>query len=503
RASSLVDDLQRVMGLDAQLTSHPIVQPVNHPDEITEIFDVISYSKGASVLRMLENFLGSERFRQGVSNFLRRYIYANAVTRDLWQELEQVAPQGLPNIARVMDTWTRQMGYPVLQVSVSKSDKTKLEVRQSRFLSDPQAQIWLLRDMDKLMLKKPAGARWIKFNVDQYGYYRVNYEPAMWEDLISVLRENPEALNATDRGNLLDDAFYLAGAGLLPYPTVLSLVGYMTKETHYIPWTTVAKHLDEMGRLLRNTKTYPYFRKYMVNLVSDHVEELGWSDTGSHLERRKRMVLMFLACSNGYEPCLEGAYQRLSNWTNDSAFYIPPNTRSLVYKFGMRKAGVEEWEVMLDRYVKENNAQEKIKLAAGLASTKEDWIAQRFLRLAANESIVRGQDYFSALNNLAKNPWNTHMVWNYVKSHWMELVARFSLNNRYLGRMVKYVSTRFTSPAALSDIQEFFARYPEAGSGSRARQQALEEVETNIRWIDNHADLLHSWFLKQQQQANQ
>lgn len=72
---------------------------------------------------MLENFLGSERFRQGVSNFLRRYIYANAVTRDLWRELEQVAPPGIPNITNVMDTWTRQMGYPVLHVTTSKEDK--------------------------------------------------------------------------------------------------------------------------------------------------------------------------------------------------------------------------------------------------------------------------------------------------------------------------------------------------------------------------------------------
>lgn len=520
----LVDDLQRVMGLDAQLSSHPIVQSVNHPDEITEIFDVISYSKGASVLRMLEDFLGSEQFRQGVSNFLRRYRFANAVTRDLWRELEEVALPGSPNITQVMDTWTRQMGYPVLHVTTSKEDKNKLEVRQRRFLSDPEAvsaedspfgykwdipvtfasdvtarqQMWLHRGMDRLVLMKPAGARWIKFNIDQYGYYRVNYEPAMWSDLISILHENPEALNATDRGNLLDDAFYLAGADLLPYPTVLSLVGYMTKETHYIPWATVASHLDKMGRLLRTTKGYPYFRKYMVNLVKDHVETLGWEDTGNHLDRRKRLVLMYLACSNGYEPCLNGAYERLSRWIQDQDFYIPPNTRSLVYKFGMQKAGVDEWEVMLDRYVKENNAQEKIKLAAGLATTKEDWIAQRYLRLAANESIVRSQDFFRTLQTLAKNPWNTQLVWSYVKSNWEKLVERFTLNNRYMGSMVKYVTTRLgASDVALQDIRAFFAKHPKAGSGARARQQALEKVEENVRWIDNHAALLHSWFLKQ------
>nr|XP_045603518.1 glutamyl aminopeptidase-like [Procambarus clarkii] len=517
----LVDDLQRVMLLDAQLTSHPIVQPVNHPDEITEIFDTISYSKGASVLRMLENFMGPEHFRAGVSNFLRRYQYDNAVTRDLWAELEAVLEEHL-NITTIMDTWTRQMGFPVLSVTSSPDHPNLLEVRQMRFLSDPETkskddspygyrwdipvtyitdvsprqQEWFYRDMDKLTLRKPAGASWVKVNLGHYGYYRVNYQPSMWQHLISLLLNNSQVLNVTDRAGLLDDAFNLAGAGYLPYDTALSLVAYMRSESHYIAWSTVTSHLDRMARLLRTTKVYPYFRRFMVRLVSDHVERLGWNDTGSHLERRNRLVLMYLACSNGYQPCLEGAYQRLLAWIRDPDYFIPPNTRSLVYRFGMQKAGAEEWEKVLARYINETNAQEKTKLALGLASTKEDWITQRLLMVARNETIVRSQDYFSILNDIAKQPWSTHLVWNFVKSHWEELEERFTLSNRYLGRMVKFVCTRFTSSSQLQEMKEFFAEFPNAGSGARARQQALEEVEGNIKWVEKHEDSLYRWFLE-------
>ena len=112
----LTHDLHRVMDLDATISSHPIVQPVNHPDQITEIFDAISYSKGASVLRMLEDFMGAEEFRIGIKRFLKKHEYGNAVTADLWQELSSVSSKQL-NISRIMDTWTRQMGYPVLTVS--------------------------------------------------------------------------------------------------------------------------------------------------------------------------------------------------------------------------------------------------------------------------------------------------------------------------------------------------------------------------------------------------
>jgi glutamyl aminopeptidase len=113
----LTSDLHPVMDLDATINSHPIVQPVNHPDQITEIFDSISYSKGASVLRMLESFMGPEEFRIGIKRFLEKYKYDNAVTADLWLDLEAVSSKQL-NITRIMDTWTRQMGYPVLTVSL-------------------------------------------------------------------------------------------------------------------------------------------------------------------------------------------------------------------------------------------------------------------------------------------------------------------------------------------------------------------------------------------------
>ncbi|CAL4084418.1 unnamed protein product [Meganyctiphanes norvegica] len=472
----VVNDLQRVFTLDAQLSSHPIVQEVNHPDEITEIFDAISYSKGASVLRMLENFLGNEDFRLGVRNFLRNNKYGNAVTKDLWDELEKTSSEKV-KVGDIMDTWTRQMGFPVLNIKTANSGK--IEVRQERFLADPDAvspndskygykwdvpvtfitnlnqntkQLWLYRSMGKLLVDKPAGSTWIKFNADQRGYYRVNYDEQMWQELIAALKTDHEALAPADRAGLIDDAFALAQSGRLPYDTVLSLVSYMDKERHYLPWDVVTSHLSSMARLLRKTKAYSYLRKYIVNLVKPHYDRVGWEDTGSHLERRNRLNILALACSNGYDPCLNDAYNKLKLWTNDANYFIAPNIRSIAYTYGMRKAGINEWDVMLDRYVNEVNAQELSKLREGLANTKEDWIAQRWLLLAQNETLVRSQDYFSALSSLAAKPWHTHIIWDFVKNNWDALVERFSLNNRYLGRMVKSVTTRFTTEQQLKEV---------------------------------------------------
>lgn len=83
---------QPVMNFDSSVASHPIVQTANSPDQITELFDTITYSKGSSIIRMLEDFVGPEVFKQGVTNYLRKHQYGNAVTEDLLNELEALIP---------------------------------------------------------------------------------------------------------------------------------------------------------------------------------------------------------------------------------------------------------------------------------------------------------------------------------------------------------------------------------------------------------------------------
>lgn len=130
--------MHSVMVTDAKLSSHPIVQTVDTPDQITAIFDSISYNKGSSVLRMLEGFIGEENFRRGVSDYLKKHKFGNTVTQDLLASLEPYFKKDNPdlNLTYIMDTWTRQMGYPVLTVSKTN---TTYRVTQSRFLLDPEA----------------------------------------------------------------------------------------------------------------------------------------------------------------------------------------------------------------------------------------------------------------------------------------------------------------------------------------------------------------------------
>ena len=196
-------DTNRALSLDGLKNSHPIEQEVKDPAEISQLFDAISYSKGASVIRMLEQFLTPEVFRQGLHQYLNANQYANARTEHLWAALEQASQQP---VTTIMDSWTGQMGYPVLRVETRESgDHLELALSQERFVydnllgeSEPENLVWqvpvgvtqsgdgdgqplgqsIVMDSPqaRLQLPRPAGAdTWFKVNPLQTGFFRVNY----------------------------------------------------------------------------------------------------------------------------------------------------------------------------------------------------------------------------------------------------------------------------------------------------------------------------------------
>ena len=113
--------------------------------------------------------------------------------------------------------------------------------------------------------------------------------------------------------------------------------------------------------------------------------------------------------------------------------------------------------------------------------------------MAKNETLVRGQDYLSALTYLSYNSVAVPILWNFIREEWPYLTERFTLSNRYLGRMPKIVSSTFSTQLQLEEMQSFFEKYPEAGAGKRARTQALENIENNIRWLARNEDSINSW----------
>ncbi|XP_065573933.1 glutamyl aminopeptidase-like isoform X1 [Artemia franciscana] len=515
----LTDDLIPVLQLDSKLSSHPIVVPVTHPDEITEIFDAISYNKGASVLRMLEFFMGPMAFQEGIKEFLETYKFDNAVTLDLWNILSKYA-NGL-DIPLIMDTWTKQMGFPYL--SVTKSGN-KYTIRQQRYLVDPETAKskklkespfnykwevpvsyitnlnkepeikWLHMNDDQIEITVPDEVTWVKFNNRFTGFYRVNYPEDVSKVLSDLLKTDTNALEAADRASLIDDSFSLAESGHSSFSVALDMVAYLTNERHPTPWSAARSSLGRMKTLLRDSAIYIPFRNYLKSLATDPALDIGWDDDDSHLSNLLRSTILDFACDVNVDDIVTAATNRFQQWIQNPGYYLSPNIRTIVYKYGMSSIGNEEiWKTVWDRYLQEADVQEKTKLLQGLASVQDPYIINQYLILAKNDSFVRSQDYFSVLQYISGNPIGEPLVWNFVRDEWQYLVDRFTLNDRYLGNMVKSITSRFSKQVQLDEMEKFFMDNPEAGAGARAREQALETVRNNIKWVKNNTPIVESW----------
>ena len=269
-------------------------------------------------------------------------------------------------------------------------------------------------------------------------------------------------------------------------------------ERSVAPWEASFLSLDTMADIMYYTPVYRRLNDYLASLVSTAYEQLGWtSDENDNVERLKlRTMILKKMCT--YGTAAEEAGKQLLEWKKNGTA-IEPDLRDIVYTFGMKTAGNRDvWQWMLDRYIDEGNAQEKLKLLRGLTSVSAPWILADLLEMAKNDSVVRSQDYFTLLTYMSWNRVGEPIVWDYVRANWPYLVERFTLNNRLMGRMISDITKKFASEQRLQEMEDFFEKYPDAGAGANYRKIALETVRNNILFLKEKQDVISNWLSRQE-----
>ena len=305
-------DVNAGLGLDGLENSHPIEQEVKDPSEINQLFDAISYQKGASILRMLEQFLGPEQFRKGLRRYLSEHIYQNATGTDLWSAMQEET--GQPVVA-MMESWINQVGYPVLNVDVNRADAVSIGLTQQRFLysgpnqdttlwqipvrasvqgvAEPVSMVMSDRE-DTLEAQPPQGVSnsWVKVNSQQTGFYRVQYKQEDLARLIPAV-ESLE-LPAADRLGLQADAYALARAGLAPATQFLDLARAYGQETEYPVWADLTANLRGMASLIAQEPYYEQYQEFGRGLLSGIARKVGWEKEAEegHLQSLLRSTVL-------------------------------------------------------------------------------------------------------------------------------------------------------------------------------------------------------------------
>ncbi|KDP34065.1 hypothetical protein JCGZ_07636 [Jatropha curcas] len=501
--TQFLDETTEGLRLDGLEESHPIEVDINHASEIDEIFDAISYRKGASVIRMLQSYLGAEPFQRSLASYIKKYAYSNAKTEDLWAALEEGS--GEP-VNKLMNSWTRQKGYPV--VSVKLKDH-KLEFEQVQFLSSAShgdgqwivpitlccgsydaCKNFLLQTKSETLDAKESGlveinSSWVKINVNQTGFYRVKYD----EELAARLRYAIEKkyLTETDRFGILDDTFALSMARHQSLTSLLTLMGAYRDELEYTVLSNLISITYKVTRIVSDAtpELLEHINQFFINLFQYSAEKLGWDPKQgeSHLDAMLRGELLTALAVFGHGPTLDEASRRFHAFVEDrNTLLLPPDIRKAAYVAVMQRVSASnrsDYESLLRVYRETDLSQEKTRILGSLASCPDPSIVLEVLNFVLS-SEVRSQDAVFGLN-VCKEGRET--AWTWLKDNW-EHISKTWGAGFLITRFVSAIISPFASFEKAKEVEEFFATRTKPAI-ARTLKQSIERVNINAKWVQS------------------
>lgn len=501
--TQFLDESTEGLRLDGLEESHPIEVEINHASEIDEIFDAISYRKGAAVIQMLQNYLGAEPFQRSLASYIKKYSYSNAKTDDLWAALEEGS--GEP-VNKLMNSWTRQKGYPV--VSVKLKDQ-KLKFEQSQFLSsgsrgdgqwivpvtlccgsyDARKNFLLQTKSETLDAKECSLVEntnaWVKLNVNQTGFYRVKYD----DDLAARLRYAIEKkyLTETDRFGILDDTFALSMARHQSLTSLLTLMGAYREELDYTVLSNLINISYKVKRIAADAtpELLDYINQFFINLFQYSAEKLGWDPKQgeSHLDALLRGEILTALAVYGHDPTLNEASRRFHAFLDDrNTPLLPPDIRKAAYVAVMQRVSTSNrlgYESLLRVYRETDLSQEKTRILGSLPYCPDPIIILDVLNFVLS-SEVRCQDAVFGLN-VSKEGRET--AWTWLKDKW-EYISKTWGSGFLLTRFISSIVSPFASFEKAKEVEEFFASRTKP-SIARTLKQSIERVNINAKWVQS------------------
>ena len=508
-------DTNRALSLDGLKNSHPIEQEVKNPAEVSQLFDAISYSKGASVIRMLEQFLGPETFRQGLNRYLSNNMYANARTQDLWSALEEESGQPVTSI---MDSWVKQMGYPVLQVDSERAEEhLELSISQERFVYDRplgpgsaedagfDPEVWqvpvtvnsggeasaaTVMEGRETRLEMPAVGGWFKVNTGQTGFYRVNYSNDDWQRLVPAV--SSLELSATDRLGVQNDAYALSKAGLLPISQFLELAGAYVNETDASVWSDLASNLRDIEQLIAGEPVHPTYQEFARGLFGPAARRAGWGPRpgDGHLDALLRTTVLGQAGSYEDREVLREATVQFQRYLSDHDS-VHPDLRGVVCSLAAQAGDRSTYDQLWELEGQASLQEEKIRLLLALTRFQDTGLLNETLERALS-SRVRSQDTITVVGGVAANIRGREPAWEFVKSNWAEFDRRYGSGGFGLMRLVSICSS-FNTEEKMADVERFFTDHP-TPAAERTIRQALERMRLNINWLERNRHDISAWF---------
>lgn len=460
---------------------------VNHPDEISTLFDpAIVYAKGGRLLVMVRKLIGEEAFRTGLKSYFEKFAYKNTIGNDLWQELESASSQPIVNL---MNAWISQPGLPV--VSVSNSHDAAILSQERFFIGghQPSDALWPIplfanQPLDvKILNQKEATVsieKPLQLNCGLSAHFITKYDESTREYLLKNITELP----TLDKICILQDATILARAGFENSASLLPLALSLKTETNEKVFDMAAGALTELRKFVDdNDAARDSLKKISGEFARATFEELGWDekDGESDDDRERRTTALSLMMYSEDKEVLNEAKTRFDNNKLED---LPTEIRALIISANVRHFETPEMiENLFATYKNTPSNDLQNDIAIGLTSTKNPETAEKILANIKDSNVIRPQDASRWFVYLIRTRESRQIAWNWLKENWAWVEDTFGDDKSY-DDFIRYAATALLTPNELDDFQQFFEPMENIPALARTIKLGITEISARVELIE-------------------
>lgn len=476
---------------------------VNHPDEISTLFDpAIVYAKGGRLLKMLREYIGDDAFRNGLKSYFKKHAYKNTVGDDLWEEFSKASGKDLKAF---MHPWLSQSGMPVIDVNKTADIIT---LHQERFVLDSNhdKSLWpipLLADTEletDLLTDRQNEISYtsdkpVIFNKNGSAHVLVNYKDTASKNYVAESFVSLK-LEPSSRINVLNDLHLLARRGDASLTDSLAIISKSAAEPREAVWNIMARSIGTALNLTQgDDEIEKLIKQFRASLAANWYKKLGWEDkpNDSPNDKALRQTIVSLMVASEDDEALKGAIDRYKSASLVAD--LPAEQRAIIAGAAV-KSNNADIDALIKEYKQTSNPDVQLSICAALTNTQDEKTAAYILESALGEDgFVRPQDIFRWYAYFMRNHHTRRLAWEWLKTSWDHLEESFG-DSKSFDYFVIYSAAPITTKDYQSEFIEFFEPKTKVISLRRNIMVAISEIEARVAWRDREEPRLRNFFTK-------
>lgn len=526
----VVEAFQSSLAYD-QTPRHPITASVNTPEEINDLFDTISYSKAASVLRMLNYLVTEDLFQLSLQEYLKKFSQNAAEPLDLFTSFDGVLydkeydiGNGL-TVNEFMSNWTLQSGYPVLNISRNAATNTFL-VNQGQFYVNKtagninetaawhigltyttsasknftytQPSVWTNKTNTSTVFPAPRDIDWYIFNIQSIGLYRVNYDIDNWVALIKQLNDSPSSIHVLNRAQLIDDAFNLARSGQLDYSVPLNLSKYLKNENDITPWYSAMNGFAYLlERMPRSGGEYENLKSHVSSLagiVYSNLEDLVAKNNTEFKVLSAWETFSKWACKLENKYCTKKAQEYFNKWQKGET--IPADIKDAAFCVGVKNSkGPSVFNNMFALYGSTNSISEKSSAEFALGcSTNRTQLSELINHILDGPGgPIKENDINSIVSSISTTPLGLSVLYEFLSTNINKTLDNLATGEDVVTNIYSTLATKMTNDEDIENIKNLKNNSTLRASVRPSFEESYKMVDHNMAWFDSYSVGISSW----------